>query len=119
MFASLCWIAWKLAMRLPERVPLERIPARDVVRRLRDPERLRGDPDPAAVEGRHRDAETSVLLVQEPVTADVRVDHDVVRDRRVEPELLLVPGHADMVGVEHECADSARAAGVRVRPREQ
>ena len=58
-------------MRLAERAPLERIPTRDVVRRLRDPERLRGDADPAAVERRHRDAEAPVLLVQEPVTADV------------------------------------------------
>src|SRR3712207_9068483 len=33
-----------------ERPPLLRVLARDVVRRPRDPERLRGDPDAAAVE---------------------------------------------------------------------
>src|SRR5262249_37256482 len=40
----------ELRDRLPEGVPLLRVRARDVVRRLRDAERLRGDPDAAAVE---------------------------------------------------------------------
>src|SRR6185437_13377003 len=39
----------ELGDRPPERVPLLRVLTRDVVRRLGDPDRLRGDPDPAAV----------------------------------------------------------------------
>ena len=69
-------------MRLAERLPLLRVRARDVVRGLRDAERLRRDPDPAAVERRHRDAEALVLLVQQAVALDVRaLDDDVVRRR--------------------------------------
>src|SRR5439155_998814 len=56
----------ELADRPPERVPFLRVLARDVVRRLRDPDRLRGDTDPAAVERRHRHVETLPLLVQQP-----------------------------------------------------
>jgi hypothetical protein len=41
-------------------MPLLRVRERDVVRGLRDPDRLRRDPDPAAVERRHRDAEAVV-----------------------------------------------------------
>ena len=70
MSASLCWIAWNSAIALAELLPLERVLARDVVRGLRDPDRLRGDPDPAAVERRHRDREALALLVQQPVAAD-------------------------------------------------
>ena len=67
--------------RASERVPLLRVLACDVVRRLRDPDRLRGDPDPAAVERRHRDVEALALLVQQPVGVDARVDGDRVRGR--------------------------------------
>ncbi len=67
--------------RLPERVPLLRVVARDVVRGLRDPDRLRRDPDAPAVERRHGDPEALVLLVQQPVAPDVSVDDHVVRGR--------------------------------------
>ena len=119
MSASLCWIAWNFADRPPERVPLLRVLARDVVRGLRDPDRLRGDPDPAAVERRHRDVEALALLVQQPVGVDVRVHRDRVRRRGVEPELLLAAGDTDLVGVEHERRDAARAGRVRIGAREE
>ena len=107
-------------MRLPERLPLLRVFARDVVRGLRDAERLRGDADAAAVERRHRDGEALVLLVQEAVALDVRaLDDDVVRRRRVEAELLLVARHANVVGVEDERGDTARSGGRFVRAREE
>ena len=74
-----------LGDRLAERVPLLCVFARDVVGRLRDPERLRGDADAAAVERVHRDVEALALLVEKPVAADERsLDHEVVRHRRVE-----------------------------------
>ena len=95
-------------------MPLLRVLARDVVRGLRDPDRLRGDPDPAAVERRHRDVEALPLLVQQPVGVDVRVHRDRVRGRGVEPELLLAAGDADLVGVEHEGRDAARAGRVGI-----
>jgi hypothetical protein len=63
---------------LPKGPALLRVRQRDVVRGLRDSERLRRDADPAAVQRRHRDAKASVLLVQEPVAADVRLLHDDV-----------------------------------------
>ena len=97
---------------LTERVALLRVLARDVVGRLRDAERLRGDTDPAAVERRHRDGEALVLLVQEAVALDVRaLDDDVVRRRRVETELLLVARHANVIGVEDEGGHASRAVG--------
>src|SRR5436190_18982801 len=49
---------------LPELAPLEGVLPRDVVRRLRDPDRLSGDPDPAAVERRHRDGKAPSRLSQ-------------------------------------------------------
>ena len=110
----MCWIAWNFGDRPPERVPLLRVLARDVVRRLRDPDRLRGDPDPAAVERRHRDVEALALLVQQPVGVDARVDGDRVRGRGVEPELLLAAGDADVVGIEDEGRDAAGAGRVRI-----
>ena len=70
MSASLNWIAWKSAIRLPNWRALERVGAGRVVGSLGDPDRLRGDPDPAAVERLHRDREAAVLLVQEPVAPD-------------------------------------------------
>ena len=110
MSASLNWIAWCSEIALAEGLPLLRVLAGDVVGGLGDPDRLRGDPDPAAVEGLHRDAEALVLLVQQPVPVDERAfDDEVVRRRRVEPELLLVARDADVVGVEDEGADAARA----------
>ena len=99
---------------------LLRVLARDVVGGLRDAERLRGDPDAAAVERLHRDAEALALLVQQPVAADERaLDHDVVRHRRVEAELLLVARDAHVLGVEDERADAARARRLRVGAREE
>ena len=105
MSASFHWIAWNSPIALAERVALLRVLARDVVRGLRDADRLRGDPDPPAVERRHRDAEALALLVQEAVAADERaLDDDVVRRRRVEAELLLVARDAHVLGVEDERA---------------
>src|SRR5581483_5367097 len=83
----------RLVLRDPlsERAPLFRVVARDVVTRLRDADGLRRDADTAAVERLHRDPEALVLLAQEAVAADDgALDRDVVRRRRVQPELLLV-----------------------------
>ena len=114
------WIAWKSAIGWPNCLPLVRVRARDVVRGLRDADRLRRDADPAAVERGHRDGEALALVVQQAVAVDVRVlDRDRVRRRRVEAELLLAAGDADVVGVEDEGRDAARARRVRVGAREE
>src|SRR5438874_7936758 len=62
----------KVSDPLPERVSFARVLPSNVVGSLRDPERLRGDADPASVEGRHRNREALVLLVQQPVGTDLR-----------------------------------------------
>ena len=86
---------------------------------MRDSHRLRRDSDPAAVERLHRDPEAVVLVSQQPVAANQRaLDQDVVRHRRVEPELLLVAGDAHVVGVEHERADTACSRSLLVGSRE-
>jgi hypothetical protein len=96
--------------QLAEGAALLRILARDVVGGLRDPERLRCDPDPAAVERRHRNVEALALVVQQPVPTHLdALDDDVVRHRRVEAELLLLPRDPDVVGVEHERRHALRA----------
>ena len=120
MSASLNWIAWKSAIRLSELLALEGVRARGVERCLRDADRLCGDPDPPAVERRHRDGEALPLLVQEPVGVDVDVVEAEVRRRgRVEPELLLLARHLDVVGVEDERGDAAGAVRRRIRAREE
>jgi hypothetical protein len=76
-------------------------------------------PTASAVERLHRDAKAVVLLVQQAVAADDgTLDHDVVRRRRIEPELLLVASHPHVLRVEHECADAARPRGALVGARE-
>jgi hypothetical protein len=109
MSASLNWIAWCSCDRLAERLPLLRVLPRDVVRRLRDPEGLGGNPDPAAVERRHRDREALALLVQEPVSVHVRIDPQLGGRRRVQSELLLLARHLHVLAVEDERRDAARA----------
>ncbi len=105
---------------LAELLALQRVGARRVVGGLRDAERLRRDPDPPAVERRHRDREALPLVVQHAVAVDERVlDRDRVRHRRVEAELLLAAGHADVLRIEDERRDAARARRVRVGAREQ
>ena len=54
---------------LAELPALERIATGLVVRRLRDPDRLCGDPDASAVERVHRDRESPIHIVQKPVGA--------------------------------------------------
>ena len=94
--------------------------ARRVVRRLRDPDRLRRDPDAAAVERRHRDREPLPLVVEQPVAPDAHaVDADVRRRRRVEAELLLLAHHRHLVAVEQEARDAARPRRALVGAREQ
>ena len=101
-------------------MPLLRVHARDVVRRLRDAERLRGDPDAAAVERRHRDPEAAALLVQQAVALDPCVlEHEVRGRRGVQAELLLLARDPDVPGVEDEARDATRALGRRVGPREE
>ena len=103
---------------VPACAPFERVCTRYLVGGLRDPERLRGDADAAAVERRHGDTETAVLFVQEPVALDVRaLDHDVVGDRRVEAELLLVARDPHMIRIEDERAHAARPGGALVGAR--
>ena len=120
MSASFHWIAWKSPMRLTELLALLRVAARDVERRLGDADRLRRDPDPAAVEGGHRDTESAALLVQEAVTPHPgALDHDVRGRRRVEAELLLLARDAHVVGVEDEARHAARARRRRVGAREE
>ena len=120
MSASFHWIAWKSPIRLPNCSPLERVRARDVEGGLRDPERLRGDPDAAAVERRHRDAEAAALLVEQPVAADARaLDREIDGRRRVEAELLLLARDPHVLGVEDEARDAARAGRRRVGAREE
>ena len=110
MSASLNWIAWSSAIALAERPPLLRVRARDVVGGLGDPERLGGDPDPAAVERRHRDREALALLVQKPVAGRPgALDHEIDGRRRVEAELLLLARHPHVLGVEEERRDAARS----------
>ena len=58
-------------------------------------------------------------LAEQPVVIDIRIDRDVVRDRRVEPELLLGACHGDLVGVDDERRDAARRARRAVRAREE
>ena len=107
-------------MRLPELLALERVAPRGVECGLRDPDGLRRDPDPPAVEGRHRDDEALALLVEHAVAVDERaVETQVGRRGRVEPELLLLARHLHVLGVEQEGGDAARALGVRVGPREE
>ena len=50
MSASFCWIAWCAPIGLPNVRRSLRVADGEVERRLRDPDRLRGDPDPSAVE---------------------------------------------------------------------
>ncbi len=103
-----------------ERPALLRILARHVVRRLRYPQRLGADADAAAVQGRHRDAEPSAFLVEQAIGPDPHALHDdVVGDRRVQPELLLVAGDAYVLGVEHEGGDASSARRLRVGAREE
>ena len=106
---------------LPELLALERVRPGRVECRLRDAHRLRGDPDPAAVERRHGDREALSLLVQEPVAVDEDVagESEVGRGRGVQPELLLLAGHLDVLGAEEERGDAAGASRFRVRPREE
>ncbi len=102
-----------------ELLALERVVARRVERRLRDTDCLGRDPDAPAVEGRHRDDEPLPLLVQEPVAVhDDAVETEVRGRRRVEPELLLLAGHLDVIGVEQERGYAARALGSGIRPGE-
>src|SRR5262249_52333182 len=56
---------------LAEGLTLPRVLARDVVRRLRDADRLRRDADAAAVERLHRYPEALVLFVEQTVAPDV------------------------------------------------
>ena len=46
------------------------------------------------------------------------VETEVGGRRRVEPELLLLPGHLDVIGVEQERRYAARALGRGIRPGE-
>ena len=95
-----------------ELLPLEGVRARRVERRLGDPDRLRGDADPAAVERRHRHREALPFLVQKPVGVDVgAVEPQVGRRGRVDPELLLLPRDLDVLRVEDERRDTACALG--------
>ena len=115
MSASLNWIAWKSAIRLAERLALERVREGRVVGGLGDPHRLRGDPDPPAVEGRHRDPEAAVLLAEQAVATDAGVvEADVGRRGRVEAELLLLARDLDVAAVDEEGADAARPLRGRV-----
>ena len=83
------------------------------------PDRLRGDSDPAAVERRHRKTEPVTLLSDQPVFIDDRVESDVVRHRRVEPELLLGASDLDVTAVDDERGHAARRLRRRVGAREQ
>ena len=95
----------EVADAMPERAPLRGVLSRNLVAGLRDPECLRRNADTPTVEGPHGDAETAVLLVEQPVSTDPRaLDDDVVRRGRVEAELLLVPGHTHVFRVEDERA---------------
>ena len=61
-----------------------------------------------------------VLLVQQAVSLDVRAfDHDVVRHRGVESELLLVASDADVLRVEDERTDPACSRRVLVGARKE
>jgi len=71
------------------------------------PTRLRRNPDAAAIQRRHRDAEPVALFADQPVFVHDRVERDVVRDRRVEPELLLRARHIDVVAVDDERGHTA------------
>jgi hypothetical protein len=62
----------EIAILLPNCRPLGGVAARDVVGRLRDADSLRGDTDPAAVQGRHRDGEPAVFLVQQAIAVPRR-----------------------------------------------
>src|SRR5262249_13300461 len=105
---------------LAELRPLERVDPGRVVGGLSDAESLRRDPDPTAVEGRHRDPEALALLVQKPVSSDCRtLDDNVVRDRGVESELLLVPRHPDVIAVEDEGADPGGTDNLGIGAREE
>ncbi len=105
---------------MPERAPLGRILARDLVSGLGDPERLRRDADAPAVERSHRHPETTVLVVKQPVSTDPRaLDDDVARHGGVEPELFLVTGHAHVFRVEDERAHAARPGDLGIGAREQ
>ena len=105
---------------MAERTPLQRVFPRDVVGGLGDPERLRRNADAAAVQRGHRHPEAAVLFVEQTIAAHTcAFDDDVVRHRGVQSQLLLVPRHAHVLGVEDERAHSARSLGVRVGAREQ
>ena len=58
--------------------------------------------------------------MQKPIALDGRaLDDDVVRDRRVETELLFVPGDANVLAVEDESADPAGPRRLGVGPGEE
>src|SRR5260221_3744670 len=110
----------EVADPLPELVSLERIRTRSLVRRARDPDHLGRDADASAIERRYRHGEALALVVQKPIAADERaIDLQVGRGRRVEPELLLLTGHLDVLAVEDECRHTTRAGGRLVRACEE
>ena len=98
-----------------ELLAFERVGARHVVCGLRDPERLGGDADPAAVERCHRHTEAAALFVEQAIPLDASaLENEIRRGGRVQPELLLLTGDADMVGVEDETRDASGPGGREV-----
>src|SRR6478672_11132106 len=81
------------ADRAPERRALLGVARRHVERRLGDADRLRGDPDPAAVERRERDAHAGAWR---PEALGRRlIEREVGRRGRVLAELLLLARHGE------------------------
>src|SRR6266536_114560 len=101
----------ELGDRTPERTASASIVQSRLVRLGRDPDRLRRDPDPAAVHRRHRDLESVALLAQPVFRRDGDVGKkDLDGARRVDAQLDLVtrPVEAGAVGIDDERGDSAR-----------
>jgi hypothetical protein len=92
MSASFAWISWCWPIgshRLARLRVLERV----VGRTLRDPERLRRDPRPGAIEDPHRDPEPLALLAEQVRGRDTTAVEGQLAGRRAgDAHLRLEPG---------------------------
>ena len=114
MSASIAAISWCWAIGLPIVSRALRVLERIVGRALREPEALRADPGPRAVEDPHRDLEALALLAEQVLRRDAAVvEEELAGGRALDPHLRLDPAdlEAGRVRLDEEGGD-ALVAGV-------
>ena len=100
MSASFAAISWCCDDRLAHRLARPRVLERVVGRALGDPERLRGDTGPRAVEDPHRELEAFALLAEQVRGRDAAVVESELAGRGAgDAHLRLQPRHLEAGGV--------------------